>query len=354
MSAAVLMLGMTRCALLENDRNAASLDRSATHFGAVMNALLDVLSTMDLTGGIFLDAEFTAPWCVTSQVTPEDCSAFMPQPLHLIAYHYVTAGRLLLRTEGQPPVSVKAGEIILLPRNDKHVLGSAANLRPVNADFLIQPAPAGGLARIVHGGGGEKAQILCGFLATNAPNAPIIGIMPKFLKIGVEQGASGSWIESSFRFAAHQLAEGWVKSPTVLAKLAELLFMEAVRRYVESLPPEASGWLAGLRDPVIGRALALLHSRLNHRWTTEELAWELGLSRSAFAERFTSRMGEPPMRYLANCRMRLAAQRLRGSNEPIARIAFESGYESEAAFNRAFKRTFNLPPMSWRKLGFEP
>jgi AraC-like DNA-binding protein len=125
--------------------------------------------------------------------------------------------------------------------------------------------------------------------------------------------------------------------------------MEAVRRHVESLPPETSGWLTGLRDPVVGRALALLHSQMAHRWTTGELAQEIGLSRSAFAERFTGVMGEPPMRYLANWRMQFAAQRLRDSHEPVARVAFEAGYESETAFNRAFKRAFNVPPMIWRK-----
>lgn len=316
----------------------------------VMDALLDICRTMQLTGGVFLEAEFTAPWCVTSQVAPEDCSPFMPPPLHLIAYHYVTAGRLVLQTEGHAPVSVQAGEIILIPRNDGHVLGSAVNLRPVNAHFLIQPAGAGGMARIVYGGGGERTQILCGYLGTNTPNTAICGILPRMLKIGVEEGASGSWIESSFRFAAHQLAESRIESPAVLGKLAELLFVEAVRRYVRSLPPEANGWLAGLRDPAVGRALALLHSRMTHRWTTEELAHEIGLSRSAFAERFTSLIGEPPMRYLANWRMQVAAQRLKGSHEPIARIAFEIGYESEAAFNRAFRRTFDMPPMAWRKL----
>lgn len=314
-----------------------------------MDAILDVLRTTQLTGGIFLDAEFTAPWCVTSQVTPEDCSPFMPQPAHLIAYHYVTAGSLLLRADGQPPIRVEAGEIILLPRNDEHVIGSAANLRPVNADFLIQPAPAGGLMRIVHGGGGERTQILCGYIGTNVPNMPIIGILPRMLKIGAEQGTSSNWIESSFRFAAHQLAEGRIESPAVLAKLAELLFMEAVRRYVVSLPPTASGWIAGLRDPAVGRALALLHGRMSHCWTTEELAREIGLSRSAFAERFTRLMGEPPMRYLANWRMQIAAERLKGSPEPIARIAFEAGYESEAAFSRAFRREYGMPPATWRR-----
>ncbi|MDW9973046.1 helix-turn-helix domain-containing protein [Sinorhizobium meliloti] len=315
-----------------------------------MDVLLDICRSMQLTGGVFLEAEFTAPWCVTSQIAPEDCGPFMPQPAQLIAYHYVTAGRLILQTDGHSPVPVQAGEIILMPRNDEHVIGSSTNVRPVNAHFLIQPAAAGGLARIAYGGGGERTLILCGYLGTNSTHATICDILPRMLKIGVEEGASGDWIESSFRFAAQQLSAGRIESPAVLAKLAELLFVEAVCRYVRSLPPEASGWLAGLRDRAVGRALALLHSRMTHPWTTEELAQQIGLSRSAFAERFTSIMGEPPMRYLANWRMQIAAQRLRGSHEPIARIAFEIGYESEAAFNRAFRRTFEMPPTAWRKM----
>jgi AraC-like DNA-binding protein len=312
-----------------------------------MDALLDIFKTMRLSGGIFLDAEFTAPWCVTSQVTPEDCAPFMPQPVKLIAYHYVTEGNLILKVAEQPQVTVQVGEIILLPRNDEHVIGSAAALKPIMADHLILPGIGGKLARIVHGGGGEKTQILCGFLGTDAARLPICDILPSVMKMRVEQGL-GEWIESSFRFGAQQLSTGRAE-PGLLAKLAELLFMEAVRRFVEDLPPDTSGWVAGLRDPVVGRALALLHGRMTHHWTTEELAKEIGLSRSAFADRFTHVMGEPPMRYLANWRMQVAAHRLRGSLEPIARIAYETGYESEAAFNRAFKRTFEMPPATWRK-----
>lgn len=290
-----------------------------------------------------------APWCVTSQVTPEDCIPFMPQPAHLIAYHYVTAGTLVLRAVGQPPITVEAGEIILMPRNDEHVIGSAGNLKPVSANYLIQPAPAGGLMRIVHGGGGERTQILCGYIATNVRNAPIIGILPRVLKIGAEQGAAGNWIESSFRFAAHQLAEGQIGSPAVLSKLAELLFMEAVRRYLATQPPAAHAWVTGLHDPIIERALGLLHSQIARRWTTEALAKETAVSRSAFAERFTHVMGEPPMRYLSRQRFEEASERLRDSTAPIARIAFEVGYESEAAFSRAFKREYGVPPASWRR-----
>lgn len=304
---------------------------------------------MHLTGGVFLDAEFTSPWCVSSRIGPEDCRAFLPAPAHVIAYHYVTEGRLLLEVNGQSAVAVRAGEIILLPRNDMHRLGSALNVRAVSADDLIQPMRNGGLARIVHGGGGERTRILCGFLGVDTPNPPIALILPAVLTLTVDHEASGAWIESSFRFAAQELVAGPPGSPTVLAKLAELLFIEAVRRHLASLPAEQSGWLAGFRDPIVGRALALLHGRKAHPWTAEELAREVGASRSAFADRFTTLMGEPPMRYLARQRLQFAAQRLRESHESVAGIGLDAGYDSEAAFSRAFKREFGKPPAAWRK-----
>jgi AraC-like DNA-binding protein len=318
-----------------------------------MDAILDILHTTRLTGGIFLEAEFTAPWCVTSRIEPEDCIPFVPEPANIIGYHYVSAGRLLLETDGEPPVTVERGEIVVLPRNDAHQLASALNLRAVNTHDLVQPAPDGGLARIVHGGGGEATRMVCGFLSNDTPNDPLIRILPAVLKVNVAEGVSGGWIESSLKFAAQELAAGVVKSPAVLAKLTELLFIEAVRRYLMLLPPEQFGWRAGVRDPIVGRALGLLHSRMEQRWTSEELAREVGLSRSALAERFTRMMGEPPMRYLAVQRLQTAAQRLKASNDSLARIAFKVGYESEAAFNRAFKREFGVPPATWRKQNSE-
>lgn len=314
-----------------------------------MDALLDMLRAMRLTGGLFLDAEFTAPWCISAKVGPEDCSPFTPEPRHIIAYHYVTAGRGLVTVGDRPPVPVEGGEIVVLPRNDDHVLASAANLRPTSADQLIQPGPEGGLARIVHGGGGEPTRILCGFLGNDLPRNAFISMLPDVLKIAVADGASGSWIESTFRFAANELAEGRAASPAILAKLAELLFMEAVRRWLASRPPAAGAWTAGMRDPIVGRALGLLHGQLARRWTTEDLARELAVSRSAFADRFTRAVGEPPMRYLARQRFEQATALLRDSTGPIARIAFEVGYESEAAFSRAFRRAYGVPPAAWRR-----
>ena len=314
-----------------------------------MDALSDVLQAVRLSGGVFLDAEFTAPWCVTAKVGPEDCRPFLAAPTHVIAYHYVVAGRLLLQVEGRLPVEVRAGEIVLLPRNDEHRIGSACNLRPIDADHLVQLPTDGGLSRIVYGGGGEPTHILCGFLGSHADNQSLVAMLPAVMKLDIQQGASGNWIESSFRFAAQELAVGRLGAATVLSKLAELLFVEAVRRYLATLPPGQRGWLAALRDPTVGRGLALLHTRLAHPWTAEELAREVGLSRSAFAERFTSLVGEPPMRYLAGWRMQLASQWLREGRRPVSQIAYEVGYESEASFNRAFKRAFGVPPGTWRK-----
>jgi AraC-like DNA-binding protein len=314
-----------------------------------MDPLLDLLREMQLTGGVFLEADFTAPWCVASHVGPEDCSAYLPRPSHVIAYHYVTEGRCVLEVEGHPAMEVRAGEIVLLTRNDPHRLGSGPNARVVSAHQLIEPAASGGLARIVHGGGGERTRILCGFLGTQAPDPPIASVLPPALTVGVDAGTAGAWIESSFRFASQELAAGRHGSPTVLARLAELLFIEAVRRHVASLPREHRGWLAGLRDPIVGRALALLHGQKARRWTVPELAREAGASRSAFAERFASLIGESPMRYLARQRLRVAAGRLRGGGGSVASVAVDVGYESEAAFSRAFKREFGKSPAAWRK-----
>jgi AraC-like DNA-binding protein len=314
-----------------------------------MDPLLDLLHDMHLTGGIFLDAEFTSPWCVTSKVGADEASAYFPKPSHVIAYHYVTEGKCVLEVDGHPVTDVRAGEIVLLPRNDPHRLGSALNVGAVNAGDLIEPAADGGLARIVHGGGGERTRILCGFLGTKTANPPIASVLPSALTVPVDQAAAGAWIESSFRFASQDLVAGQSGSPAVLARLAELLFIEAVRRHVASLPREHRGWLAGLRDPIVGRALALLHGQKAYRWTVPELARESGASRSAFADRFTSLMGEAPMRYLARLRLRFAAERLRESQETIASVALDVGYESEAAFSRAFKREFGKSPAVWRR-----
>jgi AraC-like DNA-binding protein len=310
---------------------------------------LDLLRGLRLTGGIFLDAEFTAPWCVVSKVGPEDCAPFCPVPHQIIAYHYVASGRLLLEVADETPVPVGGGQIVVLPRNDDHVLSSEPGLRPVNAEHLIKPDPAGGLAKIVHGGGGERTHIICGFLGGDPHYNPLIAVLPRVLTLEIADAAATDWIGSSLRFAAAQMAAGQISSPTLLAKLAELLFMEALRRYFVVQTPDKLPSAGAVHDPFVGRALGLLHDQVGRRWTTAELAREAGLSRSAFAERFSRLVGEPPMRYLARQRLLQASALLRDTAEPIARIAFKVGYESEASFTRAFKREHGVPPAAWRR-----
>jgi AraC-like DNA-binding protein len=329
-----------------NDRFAGTLDRLT---GSPMDALRDVLEAVRMTGGVFLDARFTAPWCISANMDADDCRPFLSDPLQLIAYHYVARGRVLVAMDGERTLEVHTGETVLFPRNDPHVLGSTLNMHPVRAGTLLQPAEGGGLAKIVHGGGGEPTHLVCGFLGSNQHRNPLIATLPRMLKIDMAGAGNGGWIEASLGFALKGLQEGQVASSPVMSKLSELMFVEAVRCYAATLPTEQKGWLAGVRDPVVGRALALLHGKPNHRWTADDLAREVALSRSAFSGRFASLIGMPPMRYLTAWRLQVAKDKLRHGRESIARVAYDVGYEAEEAFTRAFKREFGMPPAAWRK-----
>ena len=313
------------------------------------DALSDVLRVVRVTGGVFLDAEFSAPWCVNSQITPDDCRAFQVAPERVIATHYVMEGELRLAVDGEPPVELGAGDLVLLARNDPHRLGSDLARTPVSADALMVPPGESGVATIRYGGGGARTRIVCGFLAGELSANPLFTSLPRVFTLRAGRGSARDWIESSFRFAASELAAGRPGSDSVLARLSELLLAQAVRACIETLPPGRTGWLAGLRDPHVGRALALLHERVSHAWTVEQLARGVGVSRTVLGERFAALLGEPPMRYLTRWRMQLAAQRLRESDDPVARIAADVGYDSEAAFHRAFKRELGFPPATWRK-----
>ena len=267
----------------------------------------------------------------------------------MISFHFIISGRLLLQVGAEQPLPLYSGMMILLPRNDAHTLASEPGLVPVHGDDLAQPDAGGGLARIRYGGGGEKTHIVCGYVGTDARRHPLIDALPATLVLDLNGRPAYDWVSSSFRFAAAEVAAARAGSASVLAKLAELMFVEAVREYIETQPAEGRGWLAGLRDPVVGRALALMHNQLARAWTSDELARESALSRSAFADRFTHLVGMPPMSYLTTWRMQVAAQRLRESRRSVAQVAAEVGYESEAAFTRAFKREWSVPPAQWRR-----
>ena len=314
-----------------------------------MDPLSDVLRSVRLTGGVFIDARFTAPWCVSANMSAEDCTPFLANPAQLIAYHVIIEGRLLLSIDGEPSTEVQAGEIVLFPRNDGHKMASAPGIAPVRAGTLIQPSAEGGLARISHGGGGAATHLVCGFLATEEGYNPLIAALPRVLTLDVRKGTSRDWIEASVRFAAGELAAGRLASSSVMSRLSETLFVEAVRHYASTLPDEDTGWLKGLKDPHVGRALALIHRNIGASWSADTLAREVALSRSAFMDRFSSIVGIPPIRYLTVWRLQTAKVQLRETAKSVVQLAHAVGYESEEAFSRAFKREFGLSPAHWRE-----
>lgn len=314
-----------------------------------MDPLSELLRSVRLTGGVFLDARFTAPWCVLSEITAADCRPFIKTPSQVIAYHVVIEGRLLLTVAGEPAIEVVAGEVALLPRNDPHTLASGPGISAINGHDLIQPAADGGLARVRHGGDGEPTHLVCGFLASEETANPLIAALPRLLKLDVREGASREWVEAAVKFAAAELTEGRIASSTVMSRLSELLLVEAVRNYAMTVGAQDGGWLRGLADPLIGRALALIHGDLGVAWSIERLAREAAMSRSAFVERFTALVGMPPIRYLTCWRLHTAKLQLSETRLSIAHLAHSLGYASEEAFSRAFKRYAGMSPARWRE-----
>lgn len=310
--------------------------------------LSDVLRSVRLAGGVFLEAKFTAPWSIAAQITPEDCRPFLANLVQVIGFHVVLEGRMFVGLQGEPPIEVRAGEIILLPRNDIHIMGSTAGLVPVSAANLIQQAPDGGLLQIRYGGGREATSIVCGFLGTQDSFNPLLAALPRMLKLDLGKASSWDWIEGNVRFAVQELARGRLASSTMMSKLSEVLLVEAVREYTLKLGELEQGWLRGLNDPGIGRALTLIHGDIAATWSAETLAREAGLSRSTFMERFNQLIGMPPIRYITVWRLEIAKQHLLTSRMGVAQIAHAIGYESEEGFRRAFKREFEMWPAEWR------
>jgi AraC family transcriptional regulator, alkane utilization regulator len=316
-----------------------------------MDALSDVLRVIRLTGAVFLSAEFTAPWSVLTKLGPGDCAPSIPDAEHLVHYHLVTQGECLATLPGEAPIRAQAGDLLLFPRGDAHVLASTPDLEPVPTADLLKPTESGAvIRRLVHGGGGETTRMVCGFLTCDTRLfKPLLLALPRILKIRAQEGTVASWIETSLRSTVDESANpraGWA---IVVARLAELLFVEALRRYIDTLPMDEKGWLAGLRDPYVGRALTLMHERPAHPWTVEELGRRVALSRSALATRFAHVLGQSPMNYLASWRMHLAAHMLGTSGQTIAAITEQIGYDSEPSFYRAFKRALGMPPAAFRE-----
>lgn len=317
------------------------------------DALSDVLRTVRLTGATFFDVVARNPWVAEQPTREMVLPKILPGAEHLISYHVITEGRCYAGIIGEEPIAVDAGEVVVFTRGDPHVMSSQPGMRaqPVTQEE-VDVATAGSLPFFRHVGdqGPASVKLVCGFLACDArPFNPLLDHLPPVIKAGNPGGGDANWLGQFIRLAQSESADKRAGGEGVLAKLSELMFIEVVRQYLETLPPEQAGWLAGLRDPFVGKALSLMHGSAARDWTLEDLAKEVALSRSALAERFADLVGMPPMHYLAKWRMQIAAGLLSGGNTNMATIAAEIGYGSEAAFSRAFKKVVGVPPSAWRR-----
>jgi len=310
-----------------------------------MDPLSDLLRVVRLDGAYFYRIEARSPWLAEVPIARDRTPRVLPRSEHLIAYHIVTEGRCVGGLVGHPPVELGPGDVILFPHGGAHVMGSEPAGRRTAEYYSTIPAP---YPSTLHMGpeGPSNASLLCGFLGCDLrPFNPLLSSLPEMIHLS---GGIRPWIGA----AARELVEqSWAEQPGsdgALTRLAELMFVEVLRRYFHTLPPGQTGWLAGLHDEVVGRALGLLHGRPAHPWTLDELAREATTSRSSLARRFQDLMGQAPMQYLTRWRMQIAATLLTQSGDKIAAIATQVGYESEAAFSRAFKQATGVAPGVWR------
>ncbi|MNZ61978.1 HTH-type transcriptional regulator YesS [compost metagenome] len=325
------------------------------------DTLSDLLRAVRLRGAVFYYVSNWADWAAEAPPAREIAAAVLPGAEHVMEFHLVARGSGWAAVSGLPPVRLETGDIVMFPHGDAHVISSAPGLEPqrIGAEWVFatrhQPKP---MPIAFHHGVREPGSpvpvedadtvLVCGFLGCDLrPFNPLIAALPRLLHLPAAR--AGGWITRVIDQAARESEERGPGAEAVLERLAEMMFVDTARRYLDSLPEDATGWLAGLRDRYVGHALALLHESPGHPWSMDELSHAVGLSRSALHERFMQFLAQPPMHYLAQWRIQVASRLLRETNHTVAAIAQEVGYESEAAFSRAFKRLVGQPPATWRR-----
>ena len=315
-----------------------------------MDALAEILKVIKLDSAIYLNAEFSEPWCIVSPGSSALAPMFMREGAHVIIYHLLCEGQAYCEIDDGERIELSAGDLVALPHGHSHRMGSGRSVTAVDVSSTLPGILARGLELLNIGGGGEHCRFICGYLACDPHlSQAFLGGLPPFIRLNIREDASGQWLENSLRFSVTQAATKDPGAGAMLAKLSEVFFAETLRRYQRELPPGQTGWLAGARDPGVGKALTLFHNRHAHPWTIPELAREVGVSRTVLSERFRHFLGEAPMTYLTRWRLQLGARALLSTTDSVAQVASDVGYESEAAFNRAFKREYGLPPARYRK-----
>jgi AraC-like DNA-binding protein len=314
-----------------------------------MDALSELLRAVKLSGALFYKSSCSAPWHLDAPPSKMFLPYIRARASHVIEFHHITEGTAFVRV-GEENTPLTAGDIVMMPHGDAHVMGAGSGGRPIDGDAALPALWTGQLALASFGGGGEVTGLVCGYLACDGELIkPVLAGLPRVVRVNIRNDPSGDWLDNTLRHALAQAAACTPGSDVILAHLAEVLFAEVLRRYLLTLPAGRSGWLAGAGDPAVGRALAALHRDPAHAWTLDALAQEAGLSRSALTERFARFLGQAPMAYLTDWRLELGAEALRSTSRSVQRVALEAGYDSEAAFNRAFKRRFGVPPAKYRR-----
>jgi AraC-like DNA-binding protein len=324
------------------------------------DTLSEVLRTVRLRGAVFYYVGYGPEWAAEVPRASEVAAAVVPGAEHVIEYHLMAKGSGWVGIVGERPVRIDAGDIVMFPHGDPHVMSSAPGMRaePMDVDWVYatrnDPKPIGIYRGVALGPDGAPVEdatsnVVCGFLGCDLrPFNPLIATLPRMLHI--RANASREWITRTILQAVNESESRRPGSEAVLQRMSEMMFVDAIRHHLDSLPDGADGWLAGLRDRFVGRALTLLHAEPGRDWTIEGLAEAVGLSRSALHERFVALIGQPPIQYLTQWRMQLGAKLLRETHATVASIALDVGYDSEAAFTRAFKRSVGEPPARWRRL----
>lgn len=316
-----------------------------------MDALSDLLRVIRLDGAFFYAVEAAEPWSVTTVEATELVPRIMRTADHLIPYHIVTQGRCFGGLIGEEPAELQAGDVLVFPHGDPHLMSSQKGKRI--RDDLLRTSPAGYPFTVALGDQGPATtSFVCGFLACDRrPFNPLLNALPRQMHM---KGVSNPWLSGFTQQLAEETRMGVPGVECVVTRLAEVLFIQVLRRHLDEMPPGQGGWLAAMRDPVVGRALTLIHAAVERPWSLNELAREVNTSRSGLASRFTQLVGRAPMQYLAHWRMQVASNLLLGSNTKVAAIGLQVGYESEAAFSRAFKRATGSAPGAWRELRRAP
>lgn len=315
-----------------------------------MDVLSEVLRAVRLDGAVFFNGEFSAPWCAREPDAGTMASYLSAHSKHVIIFHLVAEGQAYARVERDGrAVSLAPGDIVMFPHGEAHVLGNGPPIPPVDNTAQLRNLFAKGGILSQSGGGGELTRLICGYMTCDQELSRVfLAGLPPIVQVNIRDTPSGQWVEDTLRYSVDHADAAGPGGAAVVAKLSEVLFVETLRRYIARLPATQTGWLAGTRDPEVGKALALLHRQPAHPWTIATLADEVGVSRSILAERFRHYLSDTPIGYLTRWRLQLAAQFLATTSKSVAEVAGDVGYESEPSFNRAFKREFGLPPARFR------